>query len=51
MKLFFSYPITLVYYFAYLVVLFTIQPIQWVVFKLFGDRGLKIAFDYVAFLV
>ena len=49
MKLFFSYPITLVYYFAYLVVLCTIQPIQWVAFKLFGDRGLKIAFDYVAF--
>ncbi len=43
------YPITLLYYFAYLVVLCTIQPIQWVAYKVFGDKGLKISFDYVAY--
>ena len=42
-------PLTLVYYFVYLVVLCTIQPIQWVAFKVFGDEGLKVSFDYVAY--
>lgn len=42
-------PITLVYYFVYLVVLCTIQPIQWFAFKVFGDEGLKVSFDYVAY--
>lgn len=27
----------------------TIHPIQWAAFKIFGDKGLKTAFDYVAF--
>ena len=49
MKKIFLYPITLVYYFVYLVVLCIIQPIQWAAFKIFGDQGLKISFDYVAF--
>jgi 1-acyl-sn-glycerol-3-phosphate acyltransferase len=43
------YPITLLYYLAYLVVLCTIHPIQWAAFKVFGDKGLKISFDYVAY--
>lgn len=42
-------PITLIYYLAYLVVLCTIQPIQWLAFKFFGGKGLKISFDYVAY--
>ena len=49
MKKILLYPITLLYYFAYLVVLCTIHPIQWVAFKLFGDQGLKVSFDYVAY--
>jgi 1-acyl-sn-glycerol-3-phosphate acyltransferase len=49
MKKILLYPITLLYYFVYLVVLCTIQPIQWVAFKVFGDKGLKISFDYVAY--
>jgi len=49
MKKLFLYPITLLYYFSYLVVLCVIQPIQWVAFKVFGDKGLKKAFDYVAY--
>jgi len=49
MKKILLYPITLVYYFAYLVVLCTIHPIQWVAFKVFGDEGLKVSFDYVAY--
>jgi len=43
------YPITLLYYFIYFVVLCTIQPIQWLAFKVFGDKGLKFSFDYVAY--
>ena len=49
MKKILLYPITLLYYFVYLVVLCTIQPIQWIAFKVFGDKGLKISFDYVAY--
>ena len=49
MKKILLYPITLLYYFVYFVVLCTIQPIQWVAFKVFGDKGLKISFDYVAY--
>ena len=49
MKKILLYPITLLYYFIYLVVLCTIQPIQWLAFKVFGDEGLKVSFDYVAF--
>jgi 1-acyl-sn-glycerol-3-phosphate acyltransferase len=49
MKTILLYPITLIYYTAYLIVLCTIQPIQWLAFKIFGDKGLKISFDYVAF--
>jgi 1-acyl-sn-glycerol-3-phosphate acyltransferase len=49
MKKVFLYPITLVYYFIYFVVLCVIQPIQWFAFKIFGQKGLKIAFDYVAY--
>ena len=43
------YPITLVYYFAYLVAMCTIHPIQWVAFKFFGDEGIKVSFDYIAY--
>lgn len=43
------YPITLLYYAVYLVVLCTIQPLQWLAFKAFGNQGLKISFDYVAY--
>ena len=49
MKKILLYPITLLYYFAYLVVLCTIQPIQWFAFKLNGARGLKLSFDYIAY--
>jgi 1-acyl-sn-glycerol-3-phosphate acyltransferase len=49
MKKLFLYPITLVYYLTYLVVLCVIQPIQWFAFKVFGDKGLKVSFDYVAY--
>jgi 1-acyl-sn-glycerol-3-phosphate acyltransferase len=49
MKKILLYPITLLYYFVYFVVLCTIQPIQWVAFKVFGDKGLKVSFDYVAY--
>jgi 1-acyl-sn-glycerol-3-phosphate acyltransferase len=49
MKKILLYPITLIYYFAYLVVLCTIQPLQWVGFTVFGDKGLKFSFDYVAY--
>ena len=49
MKKILLYPITLVYYFAYMVVLCTIQPIQWVAHKVFEDEGLKVSFDYVAY--
>ena len=43
------YPITLLYYLTYLIVLCTIQPLQWLAFKFFGDKGLKVSFDYVAY--
>ena len=49
MKKILLYPITLLYYFLYLVVLCTIQPLQWLAFKVFGDEGLKVSFDYVAY--
>lgn len=49
MKTILLYPITLIYYTAYLIVLCTIHPIQWLAFKIFGDKALKISFDYVAF--
>lgn len=49
MKNILLYPITLLYYFAYLLVLCTIHPIQWVAFKLNGARGLKLCFDYTAY--
>lgn len=43
------YPITLLYYAVYLVVLCTMQPLEWLAFEAFGDKGLKISFDYVAY--
>ena len=49
MKKILLYPITLLYYLAYLVVLCTIHPIQWVSFKLFGESGLQKSFDYTAY--
>lgn len=49
MKKILLYPITLLYYFSYLVVLCTIHIIQWVVYKIFGDRGLEKCFDYIAY--
>jgi 1-acyl-sn-glycerol-3-phosphate acyltransferase len=49
MKKILLYPITLIYYFAYLVVLCTIHPTQWVAFKIFGERGLQKSFDYTAY--
>lgn len=49
MKKILLYPITLLYYFSYLVVLCTIHVVQWVAFKIFGERGLQISFDYTAY--
>jgi 1-acyl-sn-glycerol-3-phosphate acyltransferase len=49
MKKILLYPITLLYYLAYLVVLCTIHPIQWVSFKIFGESGLQKSFDYTAY--
>ena len=49
MKKILLYPITLIYYFAYLVAMCTIHPLQWVAFKIFGQEGLKVSFDYVAY--
>ena len=49
MKKILLHTITLFYYFIYLVVLCVIQPIQWFAYKVFGDQGLKISFDYVAY--
>jgi 1-acyl-sn-glycerol-3-phosphate acyltransferase len=49
MKKILLYPITLFYYFTFLVVLCTIQPIQWIAFKLNGAQGLKVSFDYTAY--
>lgn len=50
MKKVFLYLITLIYYFFFLVVLCVFQPIQWVMFKIFGYSGLKNTFDIVTFL-
>lgn len=49
MKKILLYPITLIYYFVYLALMCFIHPIQWVAYKIFGDKGLKISFDYVAY--
>jgi len=49
MKKLFLYPLTLLYYFSYLVVLCVIYPIQWISFKLNGDDGLRVSFDYTAY--
>jgi 1-acyl-sn-glycerol-3-phosphate acyltransferase len=43
------YPITLVYYSAYLVVLCTIHPLQWIAYKVFGESALQKSFDYTAY--
>ena len=43
------HPISLLYYFTYLVVLCTIHPIQWVAHKVFGEAGLQKSFDYTAY--
>lgn len=43
------YPITIVYYSVYFVVMCAIHPIQWTAFKFFGDAGLQKVFDYVAY--
>lgn len=49
MKKILLYPITLLYYLAYLVVLCTIHPIQWVSYTIFGESGLQKSFDYTAY--
>lgn len=49
MKKILLYLITSIYYSVYFVVMCTMQPIEWFAFKVFGDRGLQKAFDYVAF--
>lgn len=42
-------PITLVYYLVYLLVMFTIHPIQWIAFKCFGKKALKKSMEYIAY--
>ena len=49
MKKILLYPITFIYYLSYLIVLLVISPIQWVAYKLNGQQGLKVSFDYTAF--
>jgi len=49
MKKILLYPITLIYYIVYLSVMCIIHPIQWMAFKIFGDKGLKTSFDYVGY--
>ena len=43
-------PITLVYYFFFLMVMCFFQPFLWLFFKIFGYKGLKQTFDLVTFL-
>jgi len=50
MKKVFLYPITLVYYFFFLMVMCIFQPFLWLFYKVFGYQGLKKTFDLVTFL-
>lgn len=50
MKKILLYPITLLYYFVYLVAMCVIHPIQWVAFKIFGEKVIKVFFDCIAYL-
>jgi 1-acyl-sn-glycerol-3-phosphate acyltransferase len=50
MKKLFLYPISLVYYFFFLVVMCFFQPFLWLFYTLFGYIGLKKTFDIVTFL-
>lgn len=49
MKKILLYPLTLAYYSVYFIVMCTIHPIQWVAFKVYGDKGLQKTFDFVAY--
>lgn len=49
MKKILLYLITSIYYSVYFIVMCTMQPIEWLAFKIFGHRGLQKAFDYVAY--
>jgi 1-acyl-sn-glycerol-3-phosphate acyltransferase len=49
MKKILLYPITVIYYSVYFIVMCTIHPIQWIAFKIFGNTGLQKVFDYVAY--
>jgi len=50
MKKILLYPISAIYYLVYFIVMCVIHPFQWLSFKVFGDKGLTNAFNFVAFM-
>ncbi|HSN48514.1 MAG TPA: hypothetical protein VLR29_07100, partial [Flavobacterium sp.] len=51
MKKLFLYPISVIYYFLFLVVLLIFHPIQWVCFNVFGYQAHKNIVDIMTFFL
>lgn len=51
MKRFFLYPLTLIYYFLFLVVILVFHPVQWFCYNVFGYRAHKYSVDIMTFLL